>query len=90
MDRDAPSLQAWLARPDAPHAPIKALKGFAKVELKAGQETVVRIPLTDEAFLGWNEEEARMEPVSGKYVLLYGETSDSKRLDKLNYFFEAE
>ena len=83
-------VQLYVSRPDAPQAPIKALKGFAKVELKAGQETVVRIPLTDEAFFGWNEEEARMEPVSGKYVLLYGETSDSKGLEKLNYFFEAE
>ena len=83
-------MQLYVSRPDAPQAPIKALKGFAKVELKAGQETVVRIPLTDEAFFGWNEEEARMEPVSGKYVLLYGETSDSEGLEKLNYFFKAE
>ena len=83
-------VQLYVSRPDAPQAPIKALKGFANVELKAGQGTVVRIPLTDEAFLGWNEEEARMEPVSGKYELLYGETSDSKGLEKLNYFFEAE
>ncbi len=48
-------VQLYVAKPDAKvFRPVQELKGFAKVQLAAGESKTVTIPLDDKAFRYWN------------------------------------
>ncbi len=52
--------------------PVKELKGFQKVFLKAGESKTVTIPLDDKAFRYFNVKTNQFEVESGKYDILIG------------------
>ena len=52
----------WQSRMQKFSAPCKELKGFAKVQLEAGESKTVTIPLDDKAFRYWN---AQDRPLGG-------------------------
>ena len=52
--------------------PVKELKGFAKVFLKAGESKKVTIPLDDKAFRYFNVNTNKFEVESGEYSILIG------------------
>lgn len=81
-------LQLYVSRPDDTAGPVKALRGFERISLKAGEKDVVRIPVNDETFLWWNEASGKMEPLSGDYILHYGESSDPESLRSLKFRFD--
>jgi len=54
------------------YRPVKELKGFRKVFLKAGESKTVTIPLDDKAFRYFNGKTNRFEVESGAYELLVG------------------
>lgn len=56
------------------------LKGFAKVELEAGEEKEVRIPLADLRF--WKQETNGWELEGGNYQILIGNSSENLLLSK--------
>ena len=74
--RDATEVvQLYVRRKADPFGPQKTLRGFQRVSIPAGKTVKVRIPLTEETFLGWSEEEQDMLPLKGKWELLYGGSS---------------
>ena len=74
-------VQLYVAKPDAKiFRPAKELKGFAKVELAAGESKTLTIPLDDKAFRYWNVKTDRWEVEGGSYQLLVGASSADIRL----------
>ena len=74
-------VQLYVAKPDAKiFRPVKELKGFAKVFLKAGESKTVTIPLDDKTFRYWNVATDRWEVEGGSYQLLVGASSADIRL----------
>ena len=74
-------VQLYVAKPDAKvFRPVKELKGFAKVQLEAGESKTVTIPLDDKAFRYWNVKTDRWEVEGGSYQLLVGASSVDIRL----------
>ncbi len=78
-------VQLYVSRPDDAEGPIKTLRGYKRVSLKAGEAEEVRIPIDEETFLWWNSESGRMNPMAGEYVLHYGDTSDDAGLKQIKY-----
>ena len=73
--------QLYVAKPDAAvFRPAKELKGFAKVQLEAGESKTVTIPLDDKAFRYWNIKTDRWEVEGGSYQLLVGANVQDTRL----------
>ena len=80
-------VQLYVSRPDDAQGPIKTLRGYKRVSLKAGEAAEVRIPIDDETFLWWNPATGRMNPMAGEYILHYGDTSDDAGLKQIKYTF---
>ena len=76
MDGDE-IVQVYLSRPDDTEGPVKALKAFKRVPVKAGKTVKVVIPLDKETFEWWNPENGRMEYRAGEYILHVGGSSDA-------------
>ena len=76
MDGDE-IVQVYVSRPDDTEGPVKALKAFKRVPVKAGKTVKVVIPLDEETFEWWNPESGRMEYRAGDYILHVGGSSDA-------------
>ena len=76
MDGDE-IVQVYVSRPDDTEGPVKALKAFKRVPVKAGKTVKVVIPLDEETFEWWNPESGRMEYRAGEYILHVGGSSDA-------------
>lgn len=62
------------------YRPVKELKGFQKVFLKAGESKKVTIPLDDKAFRYFNVKTNKFEIDGGEYEILVGASSRDIRL----------
>lgn len=62
------------------YRPVRELKGFAKVFLKAGESKEVTIPLDDKAFRYFNAKTDKFEIDGGEYEILVGASSRDIRL----------
>lgn len=60
--------------------PVRELKGFTKVFLKAGEEKRVAIQLDDKAFRYFNVKTGSFESEGGEYEILVGASSEDIRL----------
>ena len=60
------------AQQPAVYRPVKELKGFQKVFLKAGESKTVTIALDDKAFRYWNDKTGKFEIDGGAYDILIG------------------
>ena len=61
-------VQLYISKPDARvFRPVRELKGFSKVVLKAGESQRVRIPFDDKTFRYWNTATNRWEVEGGVY-----------------------
>jgi beta-glucosidase len=60
--------------------PLKTLKGFSRVHLKAGETKEVKIDLSPSSFefYDWGQREMTVTP--GEYEVYYGNSSDPKDL----------
>lgn len=81
-------VQLYVSRPDDAQGPIKTLRGYKRVSLKAGESAEVRIPVDEETFLWWNPASGRMNPLAGEYLLHYGDTSDGAKLKTVKYTYK--
>lgn len=61
--------------------PVKELKGFAKVFLKAGESKEVRIPFDDKSFRYWNVLTSAWEVEEGTYQIMVGASVADIRLE---------
>ena len=62
--------------------PLKSLRGFARVDVRAGQTTKADITLSQESFEFWDASTNTMRVKPGKYEILYGTSSLDKDLKK--------
>ena len=60
------------AKKPSVYRPVKELKGFQKVFLKAGESREVTIALDDKAFRYWNDKTGKFEIDGGAYEILIG------------------
>ena len=66
-------------------APIKALKGFQKLNLKAGETKNAIVTLDSEAFEYYDEMIDELAVKPGKYQILYGTSSRDEDLQSFDF-----
>ena len=76
-------VQVYMRRPADKSGPLKTLRGYARVNLKAGESQMVSIDFPKERFENWDEQTNTMRVVPGKYELLVGPSSVEKQLQKM-------
>jgi beta-glucosidase len=79
------TVQVYVKALDDPGAPIKALKGFQKLSLAAGETAKATITLDGEAFEYYNEMIDELSVKPGRYQILYGTSSLDKDLQALDF-----
>jgi beta-glucosidase len=75
----------YVKRLDDEGAPIKALKGFQKLSLKAGETQTAAITLDGEAFEYYDPFIDELAVKAGRYKILYGTSSLDKDLQTLDF-----
>lgn len=80
--------QIYIQNPNDPDAPIKALKAFKRVNIKAGSTEQINIELPSKSFWSFNDPKQIMEVRAGKYQLLYGGSSENKALKSIELTIE--
>ncbi len=78
-------VQVYVKALDDAGAPIKALKGFQKLNLKAGETATAKISLDGEAFEYYNEAIDELSVKPGRYKILYGTSSLDKDLQSFDF-----
>ena len=76
-------VQVYLRRTSDTEGPCKTLRGYARVNLKAGQQQLVEISLPRERFETWDTDTNTMRVVPGDYELMVGSSSADKDLQKI-------
>ena len=79
------TVQVYVKRLDDAGAPIKALKGFQKLNLKAGETQKATITLDGEAFEYYDEMIDELATKAGRYQILYGTSSMDKDLKSFDF-----
>ena len=79
------TVQVYVKALDDAGAPIKALKGFQKLSLKAGETKTAAITLDGEAFEYYDESIDELSTRAGRYQILYGTSSRDKDLQTLDF-----
>lgn len=79
MDGDEVA-QVYIKNPNDLEAPIKALRAFKRVNVKAGATQNITLELDKKAFRSFNDETQAFETRAGKYQILYGSSSSDKDL----------
>ena len=80
------TVQVYVKALDYPDAPIKSLKGFQKLSLKAGETATATITLDGEAFEYYDESIDEFSTRPGRYQILYGNSSQEKDLKMISLF----
>ena len=79
------TIQVYVKALDYAEAPIKSLKGFAKVSLKPGEKTKAEIVLDGESFQYYDPSIDELSTRPGRYEILYGTSSMDKDLKSLEF-----
>lgn len=87
MDGDE-VVQVYIKNPNDPEGPVKALKAFKRIHVKAGNSQPVSLELEAKAFWSFNDQTQTMEVRPGKYQILYGGSSANKALKTLELTIE--
>ncbi len=77
-------LQLYVRRVDDAGGPVRALRGFKRVTLKAGESTRVSIPITSKTFETFDPSTNMMRVMPGRYEVYYGTSSDTNDLKCLD------
>ena len=77
------TIQVYIRDLSDAEGPLKSLRGFQRVDVKAGQTATATIDLTPKSFEFWDAETNTMRTKPGKYEILYGNSSQDKDLKKL-------
>ncbi|MDD7552526.1 MAG: glycoside hydrolase family 3 C-terminal domain-containing protein [Candidatus Cryptobacteroides sp.] len=85
-DRDGEEVvQVYVKSLDNPEAPIKALKGFEKVNIKAGKTVNVKVSLRPDSFAYYDASVDGLSILPGNYKILYGSSSADEDLQELDF-----
>ena len=79
------TVQVYVKALDDAGAPIKSLKGFQKLALKAGETQTATIQLDGEAFEYYDEAIDELSVKAGRYQILYGTSSLDSDLQRLDF-----
>ena len=77
-------VQVYLHRSGDTQGPVKTLRGYARVTLKAGESQQVRITLSEEELETFDPSTNQMRVLPGQYEIFYGTSSDDKDLKCLD------
>lgn len=77
-------VQAYMRNTADVEGPLKTLRGFARVSLKAGETKAVEIDFPRKAFEGWDVQTNTMRVVPGKYDIMVGTSSADKDLKRIS------
>lgn len=77
-------VQVYMRRIADADGPVKTLRGYARVDLKAGERKTVEIDFPRERFENWDSQTNTMRVVPGEYELMVGTSSMDKDLQKFN------
>jgi beta-glucosidase len=73
-------IQVYVKKVNDTDGPIKTLRGFKRVDVKAGKTSQVTIDLAPSAFEFFDRGQLKMAVTSGEYEVFYGSSSDAKDL----------
>ncbi len=76
-------VQIYVRKVNDTDGPLKTLKGFKRVAVKAGKTEKAVVELAPEAFEFYDWEQRKMAVTPGEYEVLYGNSSDEKDLKKV-------
>ncbi len=76
-------LQVYVRKVNDTDGPSKTLRGFKRVDLKAGKTTPVTIELAPSSFEFYDRGQHKMAVTPGEYEVFYGTSSDAKDLKLL-------
>ncbi|WP_321480599.1 xylan 1,4-beta-xylosidase [uncultured Bacteroides sp.] len=76
-------VQIYVHKVGDKEGPVKTLRAFKRVNLKAGETQNVEISLSSSTFEGFDTSANVMRVREGQYELLYGNSSDDKDLKKI-------
>ena len=77
-------VQLYIRNLQDPDGPLKSLRGFQRIDVKAGQTATAIIEINEKSFEFWDSETNTMRVKPGKYEILVGTSSadrDSKHLE---------
>ncbi|MBQ2523866.1 MAG: glycoside hydrolase family 3 C-terminal domain-containing protein, partial [Prevotella sp.] len=77
------TIQVYMRRVNDVNGPLKSLRAFKQVALKAGETKIVKIPIPRKSFETWDEQTNTMRVVRGKHELMVGTSSKDADLKKL-------
>ena len=87
MDGDEVA-QVYVKNLNDPNGPIKALKAYKRLNLKAGESQQVSFELAPASFQSFDDKTQTMEVRPGKYQVLYGSSSADRNLNRLDLVIE--
>ncbi|MEJ2055450.1 MAG: glycoside hydrolase family 3 C-terminal domain-containing protein [Calditrichaceae bacterium] len=73
-------VQVYVRKVNDPNGPLKALKGFQRVNVAAGKTVKAVIELPADSFKFYDRTKGKMAVAAGEYEILYGNSSDDKDL----------
>ena len=76
-------VQVYVRKVGDTDGPKKSLRGFRRVELKAGESRKVAIELGADAFEFFDPQTNTMRVLPGEYEILYGNSSDTPAANRL-------
>jgi beta-glucosidase len=78
------TVQLYIRNLQDADGPLKSLRAFKRVNVKAGQTATVVLELNERSFEFWDPETNTMRVKPGKYEVLVGTSSQNKDLKKFN------
>ena len=76
-------VQLYIRNLQDPDGPLKSLRAFERVDVKAGQTTTATLKLERKSFEFWDPETNTMRVKPGRYEILVGTSSADKDLKKM-------
>lgn len=76
--------QVYIRRAEDANGPIKTLRDFRRVTLQPGEMQTVSFVMQPDQFETFDEATHTMRVMPGKYILMYGGSSDEHSLKKIN------
>ena len=78
------TVQLYIRNLQDPEGPLKSLRAFQRVNVKAGKTVTAELKLSNNSFEFWDPETNTMRVKPGKYEILVGTSSQDKDLKKLS------
>ena len=76
-------VQVYMRNTADVEGPLKTLRAYERVSLKAGESKTVDIDFPRERFEGWDVKTNTMRVVPGKYEIMVGSSSADKDLKRI-------